>query len=246
VVEAWATVLSATTFPAGPIHHIERRIDVRRTLGEPLGMTVRKAASPARDDAGAEDAGQHGARQVGARLRDLRAERGLTILELAARASISAGLISQIERGNSNPSMRTIQRLRTALGVTIWTFFGQAGTAAEAEPSFVQRRDSRARIVVGRTRLVKELLSPRGDGTLRFMSITLPPGGASEDVLIGRGEKGGYVVSGRVELTVDERRAELAEGDSFQFESHLPHQLVNCSDDEAVVFWIMSVTDSHL
>jgi transcriptional regulator with XRE-family HTH domain len=209
-------------------------------------MTAGNAALPAQEEPVPDDAGQHGAKQVGARLRALRAERGLTILELAAKAGISAGLISQIERGNSNPSMRTIQRLRTALGVNIWTFFGQADTAGEAEPPFVQRRDARARIVVGRTRLVKELLSPRGDGTLRFMSITLPPGGASEDVLVGRGEKGGYVVSGRVELTVDERRAELTEGDSFQFESHLPHQLVNRSDDEAVVFWIMSVVDSHL
>jgi transcriptional regulator with XRE-family HTH domain len=199
-------------------------------------MTLVKSALAARDDA----------RQVGARLRALRAEHGLTILELAAKAGISAGLISQIERGNSNPSMKTIQRLRAALGVNIWEFFGQAAAANEGEPSFVRRRERRARLVVGRTRLVKELLSPQGDSPLRFMLITLPPGGVSEDVLVGRGEKGGYVMSGRVELTVDGRRAELAEGDSFQFESHLPHQLANPSaEEEAVVFWIMSLPSSH-
>ena len=112
-------------------------------------------------------------------------------------------------------------------------------------PGFVRRRDRRGRIVVGRTRLVKELLSPRSDSALRFMLITLPPGGVSEDVLVGRGEKGGYVLSGRVELTVDGRRSELSEGDSFQFESHLPHQLANPTGDEAVVFWIMSVLEGH-
>ncbi|MBB5694728.1 helix-turn-helix domain-containing protein [Muricoccus pecuniae] len=188
---------------------------------------------------------QDGAKQIGAQLRALRAERGLTILELAAKAGLSAGLISQIERGNSNPSMRTIQRLRSALGINIWEFFGQAAVADEEEPPFVRRRDRRGRIVVGRTRLVKELLSPRSDSALRFMLITLPPGGVSEDVLVGRGEKGGYVLSGRVELTVDGRRSELSEGDSFQFESHLPHQLANPTGEEAVVFWIMSVLEGH-
>ncbi|MBL6457158.1 cupin domain-containing protein [Belnapia sp. T6] len=199
-------------------------------------MTVVKAALPV----------QEGARQVGARLRALRAEHGLTILELAARAGLSAGLISQIERGTSNPSMKTIQRLRTALGVNIWEFFGEAAAADEAEPGFVRRPGQRARILVGRTQLVKELLSPRGDSPLRFMLITLPPGGVSEDVLVGRGEKGGYVLSGRVELTVNGRRSQLAEGDSFQFESHQPHQLANPFEEEAVVFWIMTVPDSHL
>ncbi|MFC7735809.1 cupin domain-containing protein [Roseomonas sp. GCM10028921] len=184
-------------------------------------------------------------KQVGARLRALRAAQGLTILELAAKAGLSAGLISQIERGNSNPSMRTIQRLRSALGINIWEFFGQAERSDDGEPPFVRRRDRRGRIVVGRTRLVKELLSPRGDSALRFMLITLPPGGVSEDVLIGRGEKGGYVLSGRVELTVDGRHSELSEGDSFQFESHLPHQLANPTGEEAVVFWIMSVLEGH-
>ncbi|HEY8613987.1 MAG TPA: cupin domain-containing protein [Roseomonas sp.] len=198
-------------------------------------MTVTKSVLPLQD----------GARQVGARLRALRAQHGLTILELAAKAGLSAGLISQIERGSSNPSMRTIQRLRTALDVNIWEFFGQAALADEGDPDFVRRRDQRARIVVGRTRLVKELLSPGGDSPLRFMLITLPPGGVSEDVLLGRGEKGGYVMSGRVELTVDGRRAELIEGDSFQFESHLPHQLANPFAEEATVFWIMSVPNTH-
>ncbi|TPG61387.1 cupin domain-containing protein [Roseomonas nepalensis] len=199
-------------------------------------MTLAKPARSAQD----------GAKQVGARLRRLRAEHGLTILELAAKAGLSAGLISQIERGHSNPSMRTIQRLRAALGVNIWEFFGQAAAANEGEPGFVRRREQRARLVVGGSRLVKELLSPQGDSPLRFMLITLPPGGASEDVLVGRGEKGGYVLSGRVELTVDGRRAALAEGDSFQFGSHLPHQLANPSaEEEALVFWIMSVPPGH-
>ena len=52
----------------------------------------------------------HGSESLGAKLRHLRTARELTIAQLAERAGVSSGLISQIERGNSNPSIRTLQR----------------------------------------------------------------------------------------------------------------------------------------
>ena len=60
--------------------------------------------------------------RIGRRLRALRTERGMTILEMAAKAGVSAGSISQIERGATNPSISTLQKLRVALGVTLWSF----------------------------------------------------------------------------------------------------------------------------
>lgn len=189
---------------------------------------------------------------LGDRLRRLRADRALTIVQLAERAGVSSGLISQIERGNSNPSIKTLQRLRAALGVNLWEFLGDrpsdALAAADASQmsDYVRRKSDRPRIVVGTSRLVKELLSPRNDRNLRFMMITLPPGGESEDVIIGHGEKGGFVTKGRVMLTVGAERSDLAEGDSFQFPSSIPHSLSNPHDDPAEVLWIMSVADSHI
>ena len=189
---------------------------------------------------------------LGARLRRLRIERALTIVRLAERAGVSSGLISQIERGNSNPSIKTLQRLRAALGVNLWEFLGDrpagAPPAADAAPAsdFVRRKSDRPRIVVGTSLLVKELLSPRNDRNLRFMMITLPPGGESEDVIIGQGEKGGLVTRGRVLLSVGAEQSDLAEGDSFQFPSSIPHSLSNPHDDPAEVLWIMSVVDSHI
>lgn len=177
----------------------------------------------------------------------MRAERSLTILDLAAKARVSAGIISQIERGGSNPSVKTLQRLRAALGVNLWEFLqAPSPNRAVQDVNFVCRMSERPRIVVGETRLVKELLSPNPDENLRFMFVTLPPGGLSEDVLVGIGQKGGYVISGRVELTVGEQTAVLEEGDSFQFRSDVPHHVFNGSDAEAKLLWIMSVLDTHL
>lgn len=187
-----------------------------------------------------------GAKQIGERLRSLRGERNLTILGLAAKAGVSAGIISQIERGNSNPSMKTLQRLRAALGVNLWEFLAPTASRRGEDPEFVRRAAHRPRIIVGETRLVKELLSPRNDENLRFMFVTLPPGGISEDVLIGTGQKGGYVISGTVELTVGGTTSVLAEGDSFQFRSDRDHSIANRSKDEAKLLWIMSVLDTRL
>ncbi|MBS0558872.1 MAG: cupin domain-containing protein [Proteobacteria bacterium] len=191
--------------------------------------------------------------KLGERLRALRQARGLTIVELGARAKVSSGLISQIERGNSNPSVKTLQRLRAALGVNLWELLSDrpAGAApaesgASALPDYVRRAADRPRIVVGSSRLVKDLLSPRNDRNLRFMLITLPAGSESEDVIMGQGEKGGLVMKGQVRLTVDDGEADLAEGDSFQFPSSIPHKLSNPHDDPAEVLWIMSVVDSHI
>jgi len=194
----------------------------------------------------------HGSASLGAKLRQLRTARELTIAQLAERAGVSSGLISQIERGNSNPSIKTLQRLRAALGVNLWEFLdermpnaaGEAG--APGASKFVCRKTDRQRIIVGASRLVKELLSPRNDRNLRFMIISLPPGGESEDVIIGQGEKGGLVMQGQVRLTVGDDDSDLGEGDSFQFPSSIPHKLSNPHDQPAQVIWIMSVIDSHI
>jgi transcriptional regulator with XRE-family HTH domain len=222
----------------------ERRQDIEN---------VHTKESPMDDASGLVDSPPpwQAAGRLGERLRTLRSKRGLTIVQLAAQARVSSGLISQIERGNSNPSIKTLQRLRAALGVNLWEFLSDqdsgptpAGSAVMSD--YVRRSADRPRIVVGTTRLIKDLLSPRNDRNLRFMLITLPPSSESEDVIMGQGEKGGLVTKGRVRLTIDAEETDLDEGDSFQFPSSVPHSLSNPYDDPAEVLWIMSVVDSHI
>nr|WP_246215984.1 cupin domain-containing protein [Microvirga makkahensis] len=183
---------------------------------------------------------------IGRRLRRLRTERKLTIAELAAKAGVSSGIISQIERGASSPSISTLVKINSALGVNLWQFFEDAPSPSSDKLHFVRRKDNRPRIVAGKMHLTKELLSPSSSENLRFMILTLPPGAESEEMLSGPGDKGGYVMSGRVELTVGNEVAELFEGDSFQFKSTLPHKLENRHDAEAKLIWIINIQDKHL
>jgi len=190
---------------------------------------------------------QGNAKMIGARLRAARGERGLTILELAASAGVSAGMISQIERGNSNPSIKTMQRLCGALKLNVWEFLeGPKGQAATTTPPFVRRREQRPQMVLGDTGLVKELLSPQYAESLRFMFVSMRPDSFTEEVLIGAGQKAGYIMSGTVELSVDGHSVVLEEGDSFQFNSDVHHQIANRSGEDAKVLWIMNALDARL
>jgi transcriptional regulator with XRE-family HTH domain len=184
-------------------------------------------------------------RDLGHKVRTLRSERRMSIADLATKAGVSAGIISQIERGKSNPSMKTLQRIRAALGVSLWAFLEQPKVVSQ-DPMFVRRADERLRIVVGPNKLIKELLSPINHESLRFMSIIMPPGSRTQEVVVGAGEKGGFVLEGVIQLTVGGQTTSLGKDDSFQFRSDQPHQIANVSDTPAQLIWIMSMQEPHL
>jgi transcriptional regulator with XRE-family HTH domain len=184
--------------------------------------------------------------RIGRRLRWLRSERGMTILELAAKAGVSSGNVSQIERGASNPSINTLHKLRAALGVNLWAFLEDDKRQSVGESPYIRRSHDRPRIVAGTNQLTKELLSPRDNNELRFMILTVPPGAQGGEFLSGPGDKGGYVLSGKVELSIGDEVSELGVGDSFQFKSTIRHQVANRWAEEAKLIWIINIRESHL
>lgn len=195
-----------------------------------------------------EDEDDHSGELMGLRIRNLRHQRGFSVNELAAKAGVSAGIISQIERGKANPSLRTLERIRTALGVPLSAILEESRDGSASRISFVRRANDRPHFDVGKYPLRKEHLSPTGGRDLEVMIIHFPAGSQSEDVVIGDGEKAGLVLSGEVRLVVGDAEATLFEGDSFQFDSNVAHKVLNDSSSEASVLWIMSqlATKPHL
>jgi len=60
---------------------------------------------------------------VGVQIRKFRKQLDLTVVEVSRKASLSAGMLSKIERGVTSPSLGTLQSLATALNVPITSFF---------------------------------------------------------------------------------------------------------------------------
>src|SRR5262245_52515110 len=81
-------------------------------------MAGRNPGKPGRPDSGGDLTSQ-----VGSIVSRERANRGMTIMDLAREAGISNGLLSQLERGIGNPSIETLAHLARALGIPIGSFF---------------------------------------------------------------------------------------------------------------------------
>ncbi|WP_210208087.1 helix-turn-helix domain-containing protein, partial [Pelagibacterium sediminicola] len=177
---------------------------------------------------------------VGAQLKRLRATRGWSLSRLAAAAGVSVGLLSQIERGRSIPSLRTLTKLRVALDVSLGELIGQPDVINSNEVRHVKRSNSRETLSIGGNQLIKEFLSPFKSEHLQFMLLNVAPGGGSgKQTYSYDGEKAGLVLEGRFKLRLGDDVFELAEGDSFQFDSSIPHAFENLGDIPAKIVWII-------
>jgi transcriptional regulator with XRE-family HTH domain len=177
----------------------------------------------------------------GQRLRQLRKAQKLSLKELSARANVSVGMLSHIERSQTTPSLRTLDRICVALGIEMANLFPPdvSHTSTDVKAQIV-RAGNRARLDLSSTGLVKELLGPSTAKTLEFFLLTIAPGGGSgKEKLVRSGEKAGLILSGQVQLSVGNDVFLLDEGDSFLFDSGTPHQIGNLLGIEARVLWII-------
>jgi len=176
-------------------------------------------------------------RRLGECVRLLRQRRSLSIQELGRLTGLSTGIISQLERGLTTPSVRTLRLLSLALQVPISFFFEErpAGPA----PQYIVRRSQRRMLRLTRSGVLKESLAPEAPGRMEMYELTLSPGGSSgADFVKHEGEKAGYVLSGVLRLWLDHEAYHLEEGDTFRFASTVPHMFDNPTDAPTRIIWI--------
>ena len=169
---------------------------------------------------------------LGRVLRETRVAAQFSVEALAATAGVSAGLISQLERGRGNPSFLTLRRLATALQVPLGHFLQGPETG-----QMVVRADRRKRLRLPTgPGLVYELLTPGLGGSLEVLRSQIPPGFDNrDDPFRHTGEECVHLLSGTLQIGIGGRRYELAEGDSITYDSSVPHYWVNAADSVAVI-----------
>jgi len=185
------------------------------------------------EQSGGRDAAEADVR-VGRRVRALRLERRLSLAELAARAGISIGALSQIERGMSSLRVRVIWPLAAALDVEPSALIPDGDDAGN--DLYCVRAGRRKSVPVRSEGIAKELLSPPG-AALTGLMVTVEPGGGT-DAYVHPGHEFGIVLSGALELSVDAASYALREGDSFAFKSTLPHAFRNTGSEPCVILWV--------
>jgi transcriptional regulator with XRE-family HTH domain len=191
---------------------------------------------------------------LGKRLREERTERGISLRELARRLDVSPSLVSQIETGKIQPSVRTLYAMVSELGVSLDDVFGsvgparppvdgaaRAGQAGANGDGPVQRAD--ARTVIDLEAGVRwERLTTENERGVEFLLTVYPAGSESspaDELVRHTGREFGIVLRGRLGVTVGFEDYELGPGDSVSFDSTVPHRLHNEGDETVEAVWVV-------
>lgn len=178
---------------------------------------------------------------VGQQIRELRRSRGLTLTDLATAIGRSVGHLSELERGVSPITLDTLDKIARTLDVSISWFFSTPKPEDSPESNFVVRATRRREINLSKAGVREELLSPHLTGGLEMVLTTFSPGaGTGEEGRTRKGEEGGFVVSGTLELKVDGQTILLEAGDSFQMTGTGKHWCRNPGKVDAVIVWSFS------
>jgi XRE family transcriptional regulator, regulator of sulfur utilization len=151
---------------------------------------------------------------VGDMVRKLREQRGLSLRALATATEFSPSFISQLENGQVSPSIASMERIASTLGVTLGEFFAALGSS---ESGMIVRVSERVEIPSRWSHAVIEALSPMNRGRLTEpILITLEPGGRTGKHPSARDsrEEFAFVVEGAVELTLGPDVFALQAGDA--------------------------------
>lgn len=175
---------------------------------------------------------------IGDHLRLARQERGLSLAMLSEQTDVSVGAISNIERGASSPSIRTLLSITSALGISLGDLFGDVNARTKVNTAFVVRRQDRRKLKFWRTGITKELLTNVDQVDIELLYLTIEPYGSTGDAYTHRGEEAGLVLEGALELTVESETVLLNAGDAFGFCSNRAHSFANPTGQVARVLWI--------
>ena len=189
---------------------------------------------------------------LGARLREERERARISQRELARRLGVSASLISQIESGQSKPSVSTLYGIVTELGVSLDDVFRvHEDELTEATATGAESQDAAGGPVVHPAErhvveldsgVIWERLTSHQHEDVDFLHVIYDVGGSSapdERLMRHSGREYGYVLSGRLGVQLGFERHELGPGDSIAFDSTTPHRLWNLGDEAVHGVWFV-------
>ncbi|WP_370978670.1 helix-turn-helix domain-containing protein [Agaribacterium sp. ZY112] len=169
--------------------------------------------------------------QLGQRLRLVRERAGLSQRELARRADVTNGTLSNIEQGKVSPSVVSLEKVLAAIPMSMQEFFSED---LELSPS-VFRKDQLVQIHKNDT---DYHILPFGDassGAYLARKAYHPGAKVTSEWMMRNGVVAGLIIQGSLSLTLDGAEYDLAEGDAFSFTIHRPHTFRNNSDHICVV-----------
>jgi transcriptional regulator with XRE-family HTH domain len=176
--------------------------------------------------------------RLGARVKELRRRRGLTLEDLAERTGVSRAMISKVERGEKNPTLVVAAKVAEGLGVTISELLG----VEQRREIVVIPRERRMTMRDPESGFERQLLSPTFGGRgVEFVRNVVPYGSTSGEFPPHRRGVEEYVVveKGRLRTFVGDEEHLLKAGDALYFEADVSHRFDNAGDGECSYYLVI-------
>ncbi len=181
---------------------------------------------------------------IGARVRELRRERRLSVRTLAGRTGFSPSFISQMEAEAVSPSIASLEKVAEELGVSLGQFF----SSLESAPREVVRREERPEYESGWSKSTVALLADAAPGRkLSAAEISVEPGGSSgKRAAFGMQEAILLLLSGVLVVGLEGREVELFEGDSVYGSGGTEFSWENSGSEKATLLMVATPGKSDI
>lgn len=176
-------------------------------------------------------------RHLGARVKQLRAERGWSLEALANASGVSRSMLSQIEREQANPTLAVTQRIAHAFSMSLGDLVETPGVTSSVT---VIRADDRAYHYRSDKNCRIRTLSPLNlEKDVEFYEVQLQAGGALRSAPHFAGTREFLTVeSGQVRVESGTDAEDLKPGDSASYRADVPHAIVNTGKTLASMFLV--------
>ena len=166
------------------------------------------------------------------KLQELRKSRGLTQEELADRAELSKGFISQLERDLTSPSIVTLVDILQCLGVSVSAFFAEdkVEQVVFSDEDYFEKEDSELK------NKIEWIVPTAQKNMMEPIRLTLQPGGETYPDNPHEGEEFGYVLKGSIVIHVGDYTYKAKAGESFYYKPEKKHYIT--SKKGAELIWV--------
>lgn len=170
---------------------------------------------------------------IGQKIRELRIKKGLTQEELADRAELSKGFISQVERDLTSPSIATLVDILQCLGTNLEEFF----VKSTPEQVVFKKMDYFEKIDCELKNKIEWIIPNAQKNMMEPILLTLEPEGSTYPDNPHEGEEFGYVIKGSIIITIGNLDYLAKAGESFYFTPNQKH-FITAKSKGAVILWV--------
>jgi DNA-binding transcriptional MerR regulator/mannose-6-phosphate isomerase-like protein (cupin superfamily) len=168
---------------------------------------------------------------IGTRLRSLRLRKRASLAEVAKAVGVSVGFLSALERSQMSASVATLRKLARYYKSNILDLFDTTESA-----NHLVRPESRKVLEAGDG--VRMELLAWGNTVMEPHLFRIAPKSGSGEAYTHVGEEFLFVLQGQLQIFLRGEEYSLASGDSFYFESAVPHKWSNPGRSETLVLWV--------